>query len=139
MFGKGSRKLETIVGDGTTVAGQVSVKGTIRVDGIVEGDVHADWVVVGETGKILGNTRTRGMVVGGSVEGNIEAAETVELMGKSSMVGEIHTPKLAIAEGAVFDGRSRMKGETESSGEPEGNVRTLIPTKGAPGPPSMTS
>ena len=127
----GSKKLETIVGDGTRVAGQVSVKGTIRIDGIVEGDVHADWVIVGETGKILGNTRSRGVVVGGSVEGNIEATETVELMGKASMTGEIHAPKLSISEGAVFDGRSRMKSETGSSEAQDGKVRTLVPTKGA--------
>ena len=133
MFGKGSRKLETMIGDGTRVVGQVSVKGTIRIDGIVEGDVHADWVVVGETGKVVGNSHTRGMVVGGSVEGNIEATETVELMGKASMTGEIHAPKLAIAEGAVFDGRSRMKGETGTSETQEGKVRTLIPAKGASG------
>jgi cytoskeletal protein CcmA (bactofilin family) len=133
MFGKGSRKLETIVGDGTRVAGQVSVKGTIRIDGIVEGDVHADWVVVGETGKIIGNTRSRGMVVGGSVEGNIEATETVELMGKASMAGEIRVPKLAVSEGAVFDGRSRMKGETGPSEVQDGKVMTLVPTKGASG------
>ena len=61
MFGKRSGNLETIIGDGTRVAGQVTVKGTIRVDGIVEGDVHADWVVVGETGRIVGNTRSRGI------------------------------------------------------------------------------
>jgi cytoskeletal protein CcmA (bactofilin family) len=120
-----------MIGDGTHVMGQLSVKGTIRIDGIVEGDVHADWVVVGETGRILGNTHTRGMVVGGSVEGNIEATETVELMGKASMTGEIHAPKLSIAEGAVFDGRSRMKSETEPSEAQDGNVRTLIPAKGA--------
>jgi len=129
MFGKGSRKLETIVGNDTRIAGKASVKGTIRVDGIVEGDVQADWVVVGETGKILGNTRTRGMVVGGSVEGDIEATETVELREKATMVGEIHAPKLAISEGAVFDGRARMKSGAESAGIQEGNVRPLIPTK----------
>jgi len=129
MFGKGSQKLETIVGNDTRIAGQVSVKGTIRIDGIVEGDVQADWVVVGETGKILGNTRTRGMVVGGSVEGNIEATETVELREKGTMVGEIRAPKLAISEGAVFDGRARMKDDAESAGMQEGNVRPLIPTK----------
>lgn len=129
MFGKDSRKLETIVGDGTRIAGKVSVKGTIRVDGIVEGDVQADWVIVGETGKIRGNTRTRGMVVGGSVEGNIEATETVELREKASMVGEIQTPKLGVSEGAVFDGRSRMKSDAEPAGIQEGNVRPLIPTK----------
>ena len=129
MFGKGSRTLETIVGDGTWIAGKVSVKGTIRVDGIVEGDVEADWVVVGETGKIRGNTRTRGMVVGGSVEGDIEASETVELKEKASMVGEIHTPKLGISEGALFDGRARMKSGAEPAGIQEGNIRTLIQTK----------
>lgn len=129
MFGKGSRKLETIVGDGTRIAGKVSVEGTIRVDGTVEGDIQADWVVVGETGKIRGNTRTRGMIVGGSVEGNIEATETVELKEKATMVGEIHAPKLGVAEGAVFDGRARMKGAAEPAGIQEGNVRPLVPTK----------
>jgi cytoskeletal protein CcmA (bactofilin family) len=129
MFGKGSQKLETIVGDGTCIAGKVSVKGTIRVDGIVEGDVEADWVVVGETGKIRGNTRTRGMVVGGSVEGNVEATETVELREKATMVGESHTPKLGVSEGAAFDGRARMKRDAEPAGIQEGNVRSLIPTK----------
>lgn len=129
MFGKGSQKLETIVGDGTRIEGKVSVKGTIRVDGIVEGDVQADWVVVGETGMIRGNTRTRGMVVGGSVEGNIDATETVELREKATLVGEIHAPKLGISEGAVFDGRARMKSDAEPAGTQEGNVRPLIPTK----------
>ena len=129
MFGKGSRTLETIVGNDTRIAGKVSVKGTIRIDGIVEGDVQADWVVVGETGKIRGNTRTRGIVVGGSVEGNIEATEAVELREKATMVGEIHAPKLGISEGAVFDGRARMKSDAEPAGIQEGNVRSLIPTK----------
>jgi len=133
MFGKGSRKLETIVGNDTRIAGKVSVKGTVRVDGIVEGDVQADWVVVGETGKILGNIRTRGMVVGGSVEGNIEATETVELREKSTMVGEIDTPKLGISEGAIFDGRARMRSDAEPAGIQEGNIRSLLPPKSAGG------
>ncbi|MFA6148873.1 MAG: polymer-forming cytoskeletal protein [bacterium] len=130
MFGKASRKLETIIGDGTRIVGQVSVKGTIRIDGIVEGDLQADWVVVGETGKIVGNTRSRGMIVGGSVEGNIDATETVELSRKASMTGEIRAPKLAVSEGAVFDGRSRMKGEAEPSEAQDGKVRALVPVKG---------
>ena len=129
MFGKGSRKLETIIGSGTRIAGKLCVDGTIRIDGLLEGDIEADWVVVGETGKIRGNTRTRGMVVGGEVEGNVDATEIVELKEKARIKGEIRAPKLAVSEGAVFDGRSRMAGEAESAGTPEGNVRPLLPTK----------
>ena len=129
MFGKSSRKLETIIGAGTRVAGKLGVDGTVRIDGLLEGDIEADWVVVGETGKIRGNTRTRGMVVGGEVEGNVDAGEIVELKEKARVTGEIHAPRLAVSEGAVFDGRSRMMGETEPAGDREGNVRPLIPTK----------
>jgi len=132
MFGKDSRKLETIIGDGTRIAGGLCVTGTLRVDGYVEGDIQADWVVVGGTGKIRGNTRTRGMVVGGSVEGNIEATETVELMEKAAMAGEIRSPKLSVSEGAVFDGITRMKGDAPPAEALEGNVRPLIPTRGVP-------
>jgi len=131
MFGKGSGKLETIIGSGTNIAGKVSVEGTIRVDGIVEGDIQADWVVVGETGRIRGNARARGMVVGGSVEGNMEATEIVELKEKATITGEISTPRLAVSEGAVFHGRSRMNRETDSAVSPEGNVRALNPTRTA--------
>jgi cytoskeletal protein CcmA (bactofilin family) len=129
MFGKGSRKLETIIGTGTRIAGKLCVGGTVRIDGMLEGDIEADWVVVGETGKIRGNTRTRGMVVGGEVEGNVDAAEIVELKEKARVTGEIRAPRLSVSEGAVFDGRSRMAGEEESAENPEGNVRPLLPTK----------
>ena len=110
MLGKKSRELETIIGNGTHIAGELSAKGTIRIDGTVEGNIDADWVIVGEMGTIRGNTRTKGIVIGGSIEGNIDAEEAVELTGKSSVCGEIITKKLSIAEGAVFDGHSRMKG-----------------------------
>lgn len=110
MLGKKSRELETIIGNGTHITGEISAKGTIRVDGTVEGNIDSDWVIVGESGNIRGNIRTKGVVIGGSIEGNIDAEETVELAGKSSMCGEIITKKLSIAEGAVFDGHSRMKG-----------------------------
>ena len=90
-------------------------------------------MVIGETGKIVGNIRSQRMVVGGSIEENIEATETAELTGKASMTGEICAPKLTVSEGAVFNGRSRMKGETEPSEAQDGKVRTLIPAKGATG------
>ena len=57
----------------------------------------------------------------------------VSMSGKGSMTGEIRAPKLAVSEGAVFDGRSRMKGETGLSEAQEGDVMALIPTKGASG------
>jgi cytoskeletal protein CcmA (bactofilin family) len=119
MFGKSSAKLETVVGADSTIRGELEVQGTVRVDGSVEGNIRADWVIVGETGRIRGNVQTRAMVVGGTVDGNIEAEEIVELKEKAQVFGEICAAKLTMSEGALFDGQSSMKKKKKAEMEPE--------------------
>lgn len=121
MLGSPSKKLETIVGKDSEFRGEISVAGTVRVDGSLEGDVRADWVVVGETGRIKGNIRSRGTVTGGKIEGNIDASEITELKPGSRVCGEVRTVKLVVSEGAVFDGVSRMSAEECATGE-DGDV-----------------
>jgi len=133
MFKKSVQKLETIIGNESTVTGELNIKGTLRVDGIIEGDVFADWVIVGETGRIHGNVKSRGMVVGGRVEGNIDASEIVELKGKGEVNGEICTVKLAMSEGALFDGHSTMKkaASLEGNSEIKGKLKSLVSSSNA--------
>jgi len=122
MFGRSSAKLETVIGADSTITGELVIQGTVRVDGSVEGDIRADWVIVGETGRIRGNVQARMMVVGGRIDGNIDASEIVELKSKAQIFGEICTAKLTVSEGALFDGQSSMKRKKETS---EGQVTTL--------------
>ena len=122
MFGRSSAKLETVIGADSTITGELAIQGTVRVDGSIEGDIRADWVIVGETGRIRGNVQARMMVVGGRIDGNIDASEIVELKDKAQIFGEICTAKLTVSEGALFDGQSSMKKKKETS---EGHVTTL--------------
>ena len=125
MFGKSSAKLETVIGADSTIKGELAIKGTLRIDGVVEGDIRADWVIVGETGRVQGNVQARTMVVGGRVEGNLEASEIIEMKDKAQVFGEICTEKLAMSEGAVFEGQSSMKKKKETSEGQEGKVKSL--------------
>ncbi len=125
MFGKPTAKLDTMVGTDTTIKGELTVQGTLRIDGAVEGDIRADWVVVGESGKVRGNIRGRAVIVGGHIDGNIEAAEIVELKDKAQVYGEICTAKLTMSEGAVFEGQSSMKRKKETPDGQEGKVKAL--------------
>ncbi|GBE01493.1 polymer-forming cytoskeletal [bacterium BMS3Bbin06] len=111
MFNKKYDKIETIVGFNSTIKGEVHVKGTLRTDGMIEGNVKADWVVVGQKGRVKGNIHAMGVLVGGSIEGNIEAKESVEIKSKGYICGDIRTQKLIIIEGGIFDGYSIMKKE----------------------------
>lgn len=131
MFGRSSTRLETVIGSDSTIRGELTIQGTVRVDGTVEGDIRADWVIVGETGKIRGNVQARAMVVGGKVEGNIDASEIVELKDKAQVFGEICAAKLAMSEGALFDGQSSMKQKKETSGGQEKKVTPLTASRTA--------
>lgn len=131
MFGRSSTRLETVIGADSTIRGELTIQGTVRVDGAVEGDIRADWVIVGETGKVRGNVQARAMVVGGKVEGNIDASEIVELKDKAQVFGEICAAKLAMSEGALFDGQSSMKQKKETSGGQEKRVTPLTASRTA--------
>jgi cytoskeletal protein CcmA (bactofilin family) len=111
MFHKNTEKLESLVGTESTVKGDITTNGTVRIDGTVEGNVEADWVVLGEKALIKGDVSARGVIVGGRVEGNLRVREICEIKNKGELYGEIVTAKLTIAEGAVFDGRSTMRNE----------------------------
>ncbi|MGC2063987.1 MAG: polymer-forming cytoskeletal protein [Thermodesulfovibrionales bacterium] len=119
MFHKNTEKLESLIGCNSTFKGDVDTKGTIRIDGVIEGNISADWVIIGEKAQVRGDIASRGIVVGGRVDGNLRAKEIVEIRAKGQVCGEIHTSKLTVIEGAVFEGRSSMHKE-------ESNVVELL-------------
>lgn len=111
MFHKNHEKLESFIGSNTLFKGEIETKGTLRVDGIIEGNIRADWVIVGEKSHITGDISARGIVVGGRVDGNLKGKEIVEMKNKGQIHGQIFTSKLSIVEGAIFDGKSSMHAE----------------------------
>ncbi len=113
MFSKKQQRLETIIGPESNIKGELSSKGTLRIDGTLDGNITADWVILGETGVVNGDVAATGMIIGGRIKGNIRASEMVEIRTKGEVVGEIYTAKLTIQEGAVFDGHSIMQRSRE--------------------------
>jgi cytoskeletal protein CcmA (bactofilin family) len=114
MFTKNTEKLESFIGASSKFRGDIETKGTLRIDGILEGNVQADWVILGEKSSVRGDITGRGIIIGGSVDGNLRAKEIIEIKSKGRVTGDIATSKLTISEGGVFDGRSAMQnGETK--------------------------
>lgn len=111
MFSKNTEKLESFVGASSTFKGDIETKGTLRIDGTVEGNVTADWVVLGDKAHVKGDLSARGVVIGGRIDGNVKAKEIIEIRNKGKLFGEMLTTKLHIAEGGIFDGRSKMHHE----------------------------
>src|SRR5476651_706322 len=108
---KPDAQLETIIGAESFFQGTLRSKGSIRIDGKIEGGISAEGVILGERGEIQGDISARTVVVGGKVTGNVHATESLELLTKCQVFGDLHAPQLLIAEGAIFEGSCLMASE----------------------------
>jgi len=113
---KPSDIISTVVGAGTQIKGEIRIRNSGRIDGIVEGSVTSDQdVVVGESGRIKGNIKSRRAVIGGKVVGFVNAKEKVVMEDKASLEGDIRTKRLSISDGARFNGNAFMLEENAGS------------------------
>lgn len=117
MFFKKQQKIETVIGPETFINGEITSNNSIRVDGTVEGIIKADWISVGDSGKITGKITCRGILIGGNVNGTVNASEIITITHKGSVTGEIYTVKLSIEEGAKFEGKSCIQLTTSLEGK----------------------
>jgi cytoskeletal protein CcmA (bactofilin family) len=111
MFSKGTNKLETFLGMNSNFKGELNVKGTLRVDGTVDGQLDADYVILSESAMVKGAIRAKKVIIGGKVDGTVSAQELVEIKSKGKVLGDVFTQKLAIIEGGEFNGKVEMKKE----------------------------
>lgn len=99
------------------IRGDVISTGEIQVDGVVEGDVIADCLVISEAGTVRGAISAKTVRVLGTVAGAITAG-SVRLARTARVSGDIVHKALAIEEGASFLGHCRSEdAEDEAAGE----------------------
>lgn len=114
MFGKKPSKpqnrIDSLIGAGTRIEGNVIFSGGLRIDGEVKGDVvsstdQPSTVVISEQARIEGEVRVTHMVVNGTISGQVHASEFLELQPRCRMTGDIHYNNLEIHLGAIVEGR----------------------------------
>jgi cytoskeletal protein CcmA (bactofilin family) len=114
MFGgktsKPQTRIDSLIGDGTVVEGNVIFSGGLRVDGRVKGNVltaddQPSTLVLSERARIEGEIRVSHAVINGTVIGPVFGGEYVELQAKSNVTGDVHYRTLEIQLGAVVQGR----------------------------------
>ena len=81
-------------------------EGEIQIDGVIEGDVKASALTVGDTGEILGEVIAESIVVRGRVKGSIRARK-VQLASSAKVEGDITHASLSIEADARFEGHVR--------------------------------
>ena len=112
MFNRSSEKMETVIGPGVVLKGNLTAQSGVRVDGLVEGSVETVGnVIVGEKGVVNANIVAKNVFISGLVKGNVTARGRLEISSKGKFWGEMNAATFAVEEGGVFRGQRTMKHE----------------------------
>ena len=96
----------TLVGSGSSFLGNLRVNGAMMVDGDIDGDLEVSGnLIIGEKARVRGNISAKSAVISGIVLGDINAPEGIKLTATSTVLGDIATHRLQIAQGVVFNGQ----------------------------------
>lgn len=99
---------ESLIAAGLTIEGKIQGSGHVRIAGNFNGDVQVEGNLTVEAGaRLTGQVRANTVVIGGELEGNIDAVSRVELLETGMLSGDVKAASLIVAAG------SRMRGRVE--------------------------
>ena len=108
-----------IIGEGSTLTGNLNSSGNIRLEGKVKGDItSSSKVACGETSIVDGNVTADNAEIAGKVPGKVTVNDLLVLKSSAKIQGDISTNNLVIESGASFNGACAMGTEESVDDEP---------------------
>lgn len=95
---------ESLIGSDLKIVGNVLSKGRVKLEGIIEGDMHCHSLVVGPTGSVTGSIVAEDVAVYGRVAGTVRG-KSVNLYASAHVEGDIFHQGIGIEMGTHYDGR----------------------------------
>jgi cytoskeletal protein CcmA (bactofilin family) len=103
-------EITALLGRGTRFEGKLQFEGCVRIDGAFRGEIRSDdTLVIGDGAVVHAEVDVATVIVrGGELHGNIRAKNAIELYSPGKVVGNLHSPSIAIERGVNFQGQCRM-------------------------------
>ncbi len=121
--------VNSIIGAGSAVDGDIDVDGLLRVDGDVRGSVRATGkVVIGSAGRVDASVRARSAIVGGVVKGDVYVSDRLRILAGGIVIGNVFAVRLEAEDGTVVHGDVAVTGRPETA---EDDLKAFVERHGA--------
>ena len=102
----------------TEFKGELSFKGSFRIDGNFKGSILSDsTLIIGDKGKVEADVKVGHILINGEIKGTIQATEKVEIHSQGRVFGTIITPKLVVEEGAYLEANCQTADKSPLAGQ----------------------
>ena len=95
-----------VLGKSVMVKGQILSREDLTIDGEVEGTIEMQEhrLTIGPNGKVRASVKAREVIVLGTLHGNVETGDRIDIRKEAKLVGDIRTARIVIEDGAYFKG-----------------------------------
>ena len=106
----GQADIAAYVGKGVEFRGTISYSGTVRIDGVLDGEIETDGaLLIGEEAVIHAKVTAGTIICKGQMTGDVVARDRVKLRAPAIFSGNIKTSMLSIEDGVIFNGGLEMR------------------------------
>ncbi len=130
------------LGKNVTVKGQIFAREDLTIDGEVEGTVecHEHRLTIGPNARVQAGLKAREIIIQGSIHGNVDATDKIDIKKEAKLVGDIKTSRIVIEDGAYFKGSIDISKPNAAAKPPQavGNVNAAGTAAPPPPPQSPT-
>ena len=105
------------LGKNVTVKGQIFAREDLTIDGEVEGTVECQEhrLTIGPNARVQAGLKAREIIIHGSIQGNVDATDKIDIKKEAKLVGDIKTSRIVIEDGAYFKGSIDISKATASA------------------------
>ena len=116
----------TLISAGTTLKGDITSNGDVRIDGTIIGNItSSSKIVIGSSGHVEGDVNGNQADIVGKVSGNIRVKDLLQLRGECEVSGNLYAGKLQIEPTAIFNGQCHM-GDGKASIQEKKTVKEAV-------------
>jgi cytoskeletal protein CcmA (bactofilin family) len=103
-------EITALLGRGTHFEGKLHFDGRVRIDGSFRGEIRSsDVLIIGEGAEVDAEIEVGTVIIkGGTVSGNVRAAQSIELYVPARVTGTLHSPEIFMDKGVQFSGSCTM-------------------------------
>jgi cytoskeletal protein CcmA (bactofilin family) len=126
------------LGKNVTIKGQIFAREDLIIDGEVEGTVECQEhrLTIGPNGRVQAGLKAREIVIHGSIQGNVDATDKIDIKKEAKLVGDIKTSRIVIEDGAYFKGSIDI---SKASGKPGTTTPASSPASASTPAPAATN
>jgi cytoskeletal protein CcmA (bactofilin family) len=119
---------QATIGRSVVIKGEITGSEPLYIDGKVEGSIHVtdNRVTVGRYGSVVANIDAKEVVIMGSVKGNIQCTDRLDIRCEGSLIGDVTSQRISVEDGAMLKGSVEVRTGTQKQEKAQSQSKSEV-------------